>query len=41
MLVEQNVNQTLAITERTYVLEHGRVVLEGKSAELLGDRSYP
>ncbi len=35
VLVEQNVNQTLAITERTYVLEHGRMVLEGKSAELL------
>jgi branched-chain amino acid transport system ATP-binding protein len=35
VLVEQNVNQTLAITERTYVLERGRVVLEGKSAELL------
>ena len=41
LLVEQNVNQTLTITERTYVLEHGRVVLEGKSADLLGDRSYP
>lgn len=35
LLVEQNVNQTLTITERTYVLEHGRIVLEGKSAELL------
>jgi branched-chain amino acid transport system ATP-binding protein len=35
LLVEQNVNQTLTITERTYVLEHGRVALEGKSADLL------
>jgi branched-chain amino acid transport system ATP-binding protein len=35
LLVEQNVNQTLTITERTYVLEHGKVVLEGKSADLL------
>jgi branched-chain amino acid transport system ATP-binding protein len=35
LLVEQNVNQTLTITERTYVLEHGRIALEGKSAELL------
>ena len=35
LLVEQNVNQTLTITERTYVLEHGRIVLEGRSADLL------
>jgi branched-chain amino acid transport system ATP-binding protein len=35
LLVEQNVNQTLMITERTYVLEHGKVALEGKSADLL------
>jgi branched-chain amino acid transport system ATP-binding protein len=37
LLVEQNVNHTLTITERTYVLEHGRIVLEGKSAALIGD----
>jgi branched-chain amino acid transport system ATP-binding protein len=37
LLVEQNVNHTLTITERTYVLEHGRIVLEGKSADLIGD----
>ena len=36
LLVEQNVNQTLAVTERTYVLEHGRVALEGRSSELIG-----
>lgn len=35
LLVEQNVNQTLTITERTYVLEHGRIVLQGRSADLL------
>jgi ABC-type branched-subunit amino acid transport system ATPase component len=34
LLVEQNVNSTLRITDRGYVLEHGRVALEGKSAEL-------
>ena len=37
LLVEQNVNHTLTITERTYVLEHGRIVREGRSADLIGD----
>lgn len=35
LLVEQNVNTTLHITDRAYVLEHGVMVLEGKSKELL------
>lgn len=34
MLVEQNVSQALAISQRTYVLENGRVVTSGISAEL-------
>jgi len=34
-LIEQNVQQTLEITDRAYVLENGRVVLEGESKELL------
>jgi branched-chain amino acid transport system ATP-binding protein len=37
LLVEQNVNHTLTITERTYVLERGRVVREGRSEALIGD----
>ncbi len=37
LLVEQNVYQTLTITERTYVLENGRIVLEGKSKALIAD----
>jgi branched-chain amino acid transport system ATP-binding protein len=37
LLVEQNVHQTLAITQRTYVLERGRVALEGRSDELMGN----
>jgi branched-chain amino acid transport system ATP-binding protein len=36
LLVEQNVNQTLTITDRTYVLERGRIALEGRSDALLG-----
>jgi len=37
LLVEQNVNTTLKITDRAYVLEQGRIVMEGKSRDLLKD----
>jgi branched-chain amino acid transport system ATP-binding protein len=36
-LVEQNVRQTLETADRAYVLENGRIVLEGKGKELLED----
>ena len=36
-LVEQNVRQALKIAERAYVLENGRVVLEGGGRELLAE----
>jgi len=35
LLVEQNVNTTLRITDRGYVLEQGQIVLQGPSQELL------
>jgi ABC-type branched-subunit amino acid transport system ATPase component len=35
LLVEQNVNTTLRITDRAYVLEQGHIALQGPSAELL------
>jgi branched-chain amino acid transport system ATP-binding protein len=35
LLVEQNVQQSLEIADRGYVLENGHVVSEGKSKELL------
>ena len=35
LLVEQNVFQSLRISNRAYVLETGRVVLSGTGAELL------
>lgn len=35
MLSEQNVKQTFQIVDRSYVLENGTVVLEGKGSELL------
>lgn len=34
-LVEQNVRQTLEVADRAYVLENGRIVLEGTSKDLL------
>jgi len=36
-LVEQNVRQALKIAERAYVLEMGRVVLQGSGRELLAE----
>ena len=37
LLVEQNVRQTLAMCDRAYVLENGRVVLQGTGKELSND----
>jgi branched-chain amino acid transport system ATP-binding protein len=37
LLVEQNVAQSLALADRGYVLENGRIVLSGSGAELLAD----
>jgi branched-chain amino acid transport system ATP-binding protein len=36
-LVEQNARLAMEISERTYVLENGRVVREGASKELMKD----
>jgi branched-chain amino acid transport system ATP-binding protein len=38
LLVEQNARSALRVARRGYVLENGRVVLEGTSEELLGNR---
>jgi branched-chain amino acid transport system ATP-binding protein len=37
LLVEQNVNTTLRIVDRAYVLEQGKVVLEGTGEQLLSN----
>jgi branched-chain amino acid transport system ATP-binding protein len=37
LLVEQNLKAALRLASRGYVLENGRIVLEGNSADLLGD----
>jgi branched-chain amino acid transport system ATP-binding protein len=36
LLVEQNVKQVLNVSDRAYVLENGRLVLDGPAAELQG-----
>jgi branched-chain amino acid transport system ATP-binding protein len=37
LLVEQDVNHSLRLSDRGYVLEHGRIALEGRADELLGN----
>ena len=37
LLVEQNVHKSLAIADRAYVLENGRIALEGRCLDLLED----
>lgn len=39
LLVEQNAKKALSISDRGYVLETGKIVLEGKSSELLNNDS--
>lgn len=36
-LVEQNANQALKLADRAYVLENGRIVMQGSGSELLVD----
>jgi branched-chain amino acid transport system ATP-binding protein len=38
MLIEQNVNRALTISNRGYVLETGRIVISGSGKELLADQ---
>ncbi len=39
LLVEQNAKKALAIADRAYVLETGKIVLEGKADKLMNDES--
>jgi branched-chain amino acid transport system ATP-binding protein len=37
LVVEQNPRQALAVADRAYVLETGRIVLQGRAADLAAD----
>ena len=37
LLIEQNLTKSLSIADRGYVLESGRLVMEGSAKELLSD----
>lgn len=37
LLVEQNAKVALSLSNRTYVMEHGEIILSGKSSDLLND----
>ncbi len=39
LLVEQNVRHALLNSDRAYVLENGRITMEGTGPELIGDKS--
>ena len=39
LLVEQNAKKALSISDRAYVLETGKIVLEGDAEELLNNDS--
>jgi branched-chain amino acid transport system ATP-binding protein len=38
LLVEQNVSRALSLVQRAYVLESGRVIMHGSSAELMNNK---
>jgi len=37
LLVEQDVKHSLSLSDRGYVLEHGRIAMEGSASRLLDD----
>jgi branched-chain amino acid transport system ATP-binding protein len=37
LMVEQDVRHSLSLSDRGYVLEHGRVIMEGKASDLIDD----
>lgn len=39
LIVEQNANAVLKISQRTYVIDGGRLVFAGKAADLLGQEA--
>ena len=39
LLIEQNANMALKIADKAYVMETGRITMEGTGAELLADET--
>jgi branched-chain amino acid transport system ATP-binding protein len=39
LLVEQNVERALQISDRAYILDQGRIVHHGRADELMADRN--
>ena len=39
LIVEQNVNKALSIADRAYVIQTGRIVLEGRARDLMSDEN--
>lgn len=39
LLIEQNANMALHVADRAYVIENGRITMEGSGRELLEDES--
>lgn len=37
LLVEQNANMALSVADRAYVLETGRIIMDGKASDLMND----
>lgn len=37
LMVKQDVKHSLSLSDRGYVLEHGRVAMEGKAEDLIDD----
>ena len=37
LLVEQNGMRALKVSDRTYIIEHGRITLSGRSEDLIND----
>jgi len=40
LLVEQNIHRAFELVDRAYVIENGRIVLDGSSESLLSDRNF-
>ena len=39
LLVEQNAKKALSVSDRAYVLENGKIVMQGRASEIMDDES--